>query len=196
MKLKYLIPIILVILFGYLLRGVLVCTNYNGNFHYSSVVDSFHLKQLIANEGSPSIILVRIFHNKLTVFLFDIFGRFIQFFDISYLIKILTLAGLFGLLNFYYLLLSQKIKNKFIDFFGVLILMFPLLEIFQITKQNFPLKMILLIIPYQIASFIGTLFFIKRNKKLSYLIYFILLILSVGWIFVFKNDALSFCTTG
>jgi hypothetical protein len=94
------------------------------------------------------------------------------------------------------LLLSQKIKNKFIDLFGVLILMFPLIEIFQITKENFLIKMILLIIPYQIASFIGTVSLIKRNKKLSYLIYFVLLILSVGWIFVFKNDALSFCTTG
>jgi len=196
MKLKYLIFITLVILFGYLLRNMLVCTNYNGNFHYSSVVDSFHLKQLIANEGSTSIILVRIFHNKLTLFAFDIFGRYMQFFDISYLIKILSLAGLLGLLNFYYLLLSQKIKNKFIDYFGVLILMFPLLEIFQITKQNFLIKMILLIIPYQIASFIGTLSFLKQNKKFSIALYFVLLILSVGWIIVFKNDALSFCTTG
>ena len=196
MKLKYLIPIILVILFGYLLRSVLVCTNYNGNFHYSSVVDFFHLKQLIANEGSPSIILVRIFHNKLTVFLFDIFGRFIQFFDIFYLIKILGLAGLFGLLYFYFLLFSRKIKNKLINVFGVVIPLFPVLEIFQVTGRSFLLKLIILILPYQIASFIGVLSFLKQNKKLFIVFYFVLLILSVGWIIVFKNDALSFCTTG
>jgi len=196
MKLKYLILIVLVILFGYLLRSVLVCTNYNGNFHYSSVVDSFHLKQLIANEGSTSIILVRIFHNKLTVFLFDIFGRFIQFFDIFYLIKILGLAGLFGLLYFYFLLFSRKIKNKLINVFGVVIPLFPVLEIFQVTGRSFLLKLIILILPYQIASFIGVLSFLKQNKKLFIVFYFVLLILSVGWIIVFKNDALSFCTTG
>jgi hypothetical protein len=197
MKLKYIILALIVIIFGYLLKTQLTCTDYNGNFHYSSVVSSFHLKELIDTENSSvPMDIVRLFHNKITVFFFDIFGRYIQFFDIFYLIKILSLVGLFGLLNFYYLLFSQKIKNKIFNIFGLLILTFPFLEIFQIMKHSFLLKISILILPFQIVSFLGSLFFLKKNKKSFFVIYLVLLVLSAGWIIVFKNDLLSFCTTG
>lgn len=194
MKFKYVILIFLVILFGYLLKMHLTCADYNGNFHYSSYVNSFHIKELITTENNTPIIIVRLFHNKLTVLLFDIFSRYIQFFNIFYLVNILGLAGLFGLLYFYYSLFAQRIKNIFIKIFGVLTLLIPFLEIFQLTKQTFSLKLLIIILPYQIAALIGTLLFIKGKK--SYFIYIGLLIASIGWIVVFKNDLLSFCTSG
>jgi hypothetical protein len=196
MKLKYIFLILLVILFGYLLKIHLTCADYNGNFHYSPHVVSFHVKELITTESNTPIIIARLFHNKITVLLLDIFSRYIQFFNVFYLINILGLAGLFGLLYFYFSFFAQKIKNKFIGIFGVLILLLPFLEIFQFTKQSFFLKLLIIIIPYQVAAFIGASFSIKRNRGISNIIYFLLLILSIGWIFVFQNELLSFCTAG
>jgi hypothetical protein len=53
-----------------------------------------------------------------------------------------------------------------------------------------------LVFPYQIASFMGSVWFFEHKKSLRFLIYILLLVLSVGWIIVFQNEALSFCTTG
>lgn len=194
MNFRYIILIFLLILFGYLFKTHLSCANYNGNFHYSSHVVSFHLNELISNEYQVSIFIVRLFHNKITIFLFDIFNRYIQFFNIFYLINIISLAGLFGLFYFYFSFFAQKTENKFIKTFGIFILLLPFLEIFQLTKQEFFLKILYLIIPYQIAAFIGFSFFLKQKKRVSYSIYFLLLITSIGWIIVFQNEALSFCT--
>lgn len=194
MSFRYIFLIFLLALFAYSLTKQVSCTNYNGNFHYSPNVASFHLNELISNKDQVSIFEVRFFHNKIAVLLFDIFSRYIQFFNIFYLINILGLAGLFGLLYFYFLFFTQKIKNIFVKIFGIFMLLFPFLEIFQLTKQIFFLKMLLFILPYQIAAFIGFMSFFKQKRSISYSIYFILLIISIGWIIVFQNELLSFCT--
>jgi hypothetical protein len=54
----------------------------------------------------------------------------------------------------------------------------------------------IIILPYQIAAFMGSVFFIKQNRHAPKLIYIILLVLSLGWIIVFNNELLSFCTSG
>jgi hypothetical protein len=196
MKFKYIILIFLIIFFGYLLKTHLDCFDYNGNFHYSPYVVSFHIKELITTESNTPIIIVRLLHNKLTVLLFDIFYRYIEFFNILYLVNILGLAGLFGLIYFYYSLFAQKIKSNFTKVFGALILLLPFLEIFQMVKQDFILKLLIIIFPYQIAAFMGSVLFVRQNKISSKLIYITLLILSIGWIIVFNNELLSFCTSG
>jgi hypothetical protein len=194
MKLKYILFISLILAFTYLLGSHLKCSDFNGNFHYSSVVNTFHLNELIATETGVPIFVARVFHNKITVFVFDLFGRYIQFFDISYLIKILGLVGVFGLVYFYFLIFTKKIKDMFINIFGIAILFLPFLEIFQLFKSAFFLKLLVFILPYQVGSFIGYFFFVKQRGKAVFAIYFILLILSIGWIVVFNNELLSFCT--
>lgn len=195
MKLKPIILIFPLLLFAYLLLKHLSCSDYNGNFHFSSHVTSFHLNELTSSEGQAPIFIVRLFHNKMIVFLFDIFNRYIQFFNIFYLINIVGLAGLFGLLYFYFSLVYQKIENKFIKIFGIIILLLPLLEIFQLIKQAFFLRTLYLILPYQAAALMGLFFFLKQNKRVSFAIYFLLLFISVGWIIVFQQELLNFCTT-
>ncbi len=183
------------ILFAYLLKTHLLCVDYNGNFHYSSHVASFHLNELTTGDHQVPIFMVRFFHNKISVLLLDIFNRYIQFFNIFYLVNILGIAGTFGLLYFYFSLFSQKIRNKFIRIFGLIILLLPFLEIFQLIKQAFLLKITYLFLPYQIAALLGFFFFLKQKKTVSYTICFLLLLLTIGWTIVFQNDALSFCTT-
>ncbi len=194
MSFRYVILIFLITIFGYLLKTQLSCADYNGNFHYSSHVISFHLNELITTENQAPIFIVRLFHNKITVLMFDIFSRYIQFFNISYLINIIGLAGLFGLFYFYYSIVANKIRGKIIKIFAVIVLLLPFLEIFQLTKLSFFLRALYLMLPYQAAALIGLFFSLKEIKRIPYGIYFLLLILTIGWIIVFKNDALSFCT--
>jgi hypothetical protein len=194
MKLKLLLYISLILAFTYLMCSHLKCTNFNGNFHYSSVVNSFHLNELISTETGVPIFVARVFHNKITIFSFDLFNRYLQFFDIGYLIKILGLVGVFGLAYFYFSIFSKKNKNLFINMFGAATFLLPFMEIFQLFKLIFSFKLLIFILPYQVASIIGYVFFIKQKGKIAYAIYFMLLILSISWIIVFQNESLSFCT--
>jgi hypothetical protein len=196
MKLKYILLISLAAIFIYILGTHLKCTNFNGNFHHSFVVNSFHLNELVATETGVPILVARIFHNKITTFIFDLFNRYVQFFDISYLIKILGVVGLFGLIYFYFQIFARIIRNTYANIFAILLVLLPFLEIYQFIKYPFFLKLIIFVLPYQIASFIGYLLFMKQRKNIAYAIYFILLMLSIGWIIVFQNELLSFCTTG
>jgi len=195
MNFRYIALIFLVMLFFYLLKMHLSCADYNGNFHYASHVTSFHLNELTNSESSVPIFIVRLFHNKITIFLFDIFNRYIQFFNISYLINIMGIAGLFGLFYFYYSIVSNKIRVKILKIFAISTLLLPFLEIFQLIKQEFFIKILYLILPYQAIALMGIFFFLKQNKLTSYAIYFLLLLISIGWIIVFQEDLLSFCVT-
>jgi hypothetical protein len=196
MKLKYIIIACQILLFIVLIKIFIVCTNYNGNFHFSTNVVNFHINELIATENETNIFIVRLFHNKITASLFDIISRYIQFFDINYLINILGIAGLFGVLCFYYLLFTKKLKSKIAKALGIMVPLLPFFEIFQILKILFTLKLILFIVTYQVLALIGSYFFIKRADKKTFIIFLLLLIISFVWILVFKNELTSFCTTG
>ncbi len=195
MRLRYTILLSIAIVLGYLLKTNLSCLNYNGNFHYSPNLVSFHLNELTTGDHQVPIFVVRFFHNKISVLMFDIFSRYIQFFNVFYLINIVGLAGLFGLLYFYFSFFSRKVKNKFIKIFGVLILLFPFLEIFQLIKLSFFFRTLYLILPYQAAAFMGFFFFLKQRKPASYIICFFLLLLTIAWIIVLRRESLNFCTT-
>ncbi len=195
MSFRYVILIFLVTLFAYLLKTHLSCIDYNGNFHYFSQVVSFHLNELTSSDRQVPIFIVRFFHNKVSVLLFDIFNRYIQFFTVFYLINILSFVGLFGLFYFYFSFFAQRIENKWTKIFAVILLLLPFLEIFQLMKQAFIIKIFYLILPYQVAAYIGIFLFLKQKKHISYGICFLLLLLSIGWIIVFRHESLSFCTT-
>lgn len=194
MKLKYFYLIFLCIIFGLLLNLIFICKNYNGNFHFENHVISFHLNELIQTEESTSITITRFFHNKISVFIFDLFSRYLQFFNIFYLINILSIFGVFGLFYFYFSIFKEEKINKFFKFFSIILLLIPFLEIFQFNKHVFVIKIIMLIIPYQIASFLGILFFIRKGDFIKILICSLLILLSIGWFIVFNKEILSFCT--
>ena len=194
MNLKYLLLVCLVALFAYLFKIDLSCNNYNGDFHYSSHVVSFHLSELTSTETHVPIFVARFFHNKVSVMLFDIFFRYTQYFNIFYLINTLGIIGLFGLLYFYFFLFGNIKVGKLLKVFGIILLLLPFAEIFQAIKL-FPFKMFAFILPYQGAAFVGILYFLKQKSLIKYSIYLLLLLLTIGWIVVFKNDLMSFCTT-
>ena len=80
--------------------------------------------------------------------------------------------------------------------FGIILilLLLPFLEIFQLIKFPFILKIVNFIIPYQFASFIGFFFFLNEKGSKLYYVCFVLLLVSVGWVVVFHNELRSFCT--
>lgn len=195
MNMRYILLTCLVFLYVFLIITIFSsCKNFNGNFHYSPHVVSFHLNELIIAQRDIPIFIVRFFLNKVSITFIDGFYRYIQYFDILYFANTIGIVGIFGLFYFYFQCFIKKNINKYNKILAVILFLLPFIEIFQFYKQPFLLKIINIIIPYQIASYIGIFFYLKQRSVFGYSILLLLFIVSIGWIIVFHGELTSFCT--
>lgn len=174
--------------------SLLPCKDWTGIFHLSFNEVNIHVNSLIYNDVNTSQFLIRVFHNKLVILLFNLFNRYVQFWNINYLISILSFAGFFGLLYGYWNVITNKIRSRAILFLSFFIIVIPFFEIILQPKINFWFKMLYLVIPYILFSFIGYENFARTYKKKNVIILHVLfLLLTSGWIYTNSLFANSFC---
>lgn len=177
---KILILFALIILQLYSLFTFISNCNRNGNFYFSKPVLSLHLDELIHNDIDTPLLVVRFFHNKISLFFLQAFSNYIHFFDPLYLIRIVTLIGLAGILYYYWILSFRKKEHRFLWPLGIFILIVPLVEVFFSNNISPLAKILLLILPIQLVSLIGYFFLLRLQKTM--LLSLLLLILSLFFI--------------
>ena len=167
------------------------CTDFALPVHFSSFDLQLRLIEGIHNDVGVPLGEVRIFHNKVTGSLFDIFGQYIQFWNITFLARFVSLAGIVGLgAGFYYFFTKKKNKVLWLGF-GYL-LGAPFIEIFGFTKLPYLFRLVLIAMPFVIWSVFGY-WNLLQGKKLSVRGIVFLLIVSV-WYFLALQPVLSMCS--
>jgi hypothetical protein len=103
------------------------CTQLYGHFYTNTAEFALHLQDVIYNDSNQSILLVRVFHNKIVEGLLDIFRRYTMLIDIRFFISFLSFIGFVGILFAIWYIFILKKKKLIVVF--LLLLLIPLGEI-------------------------------------------------------------------
>ena len=176
------------------LRYWLSCVDLNYVYHFSAydlqlqVIDAIHT-------DTSSIFVTRFFHNKISLFVLDVFKRYTHLLDIQLLICLISFAGFFGLLLGFWYYFNSKNKKIYITLSLLIFFLFPLLEVIFNFKIAFLIKILIFWIPLFIISSFGNWSFIRsKNTKIVFFIYLILIVLSILWLINFPQLAYTYCT--
>jgi len=153
------------------------------------------MESLVNNDSGIPPIIVRFFHNKITVFM-DVFTRYyLRFWDFRFTLNLLSVVGCFGLvLGFWYLLNGNFGKKKYLWVILAFLLLIPLIEIMLEPNINIILRMIIVALPLQIFSVFGVWQFLKNDPRRFRVLFIIcLLFVSAWWISILFNDISGYC---
>jgi hypothetical protein len=175
------------------LKQWLSCMRYPGQFHFSQFDLSLRLIEAIHNDGGVPLFIVRLFHNKIVGTVIDVYNSYTHYWDITFLVSLLSFVGVFGLLSCVWYLFRGKLKGWAGILFAVA-LVFPIVEI--LVTYNFPfiLQLGLIAIPLAIMSSVGWWHFLAGENRLRYGLFIVLEILSILWLLsVLLQSNLIFC---
>ncbi len=177
------------------MRQWFLCKRFKDYIHFLSTNQSLYLEDLTHGNKGESIILIRLFHNKIIVFITIFSKYYLRFWDERFALNLFSIVGYFGIILGIYYLINRNFKNKkylWIAFIFLLIL--PLFEIIFEPVINFTYKIIFLTLPFQAFSLFGIWQFLKEDKNnLRLIIIFCLIFVSMWWISVLQPDAYNYC---
>lgn len=155
------------------------CSDFTIPVHFSSFDLGLRLIENIHNDVGVPLQEVRMYHNKVTGSLFDIFGHYIQFWNISFLAKFVSLAGVVGLVAGLSYFFTKK-KNWMLWSAFSYLLVVPFIEMFGFTKLPYLVRLVLVAMPFVIWSLFGYWNLLKE-KKINVKWIVVLLLVSVWY---------------
>ncbi len=171
------------------------CTNFKPEYHLSFNYLKLASDNLIHNDINVPFILIRIYHNKITLFLTSLYTSYLLFWDIKFLSSLFMFSGLLGIFAGFlygYLDIIRKWSLKLI--IGAMLL-FPAIEFILNPKINFALKISIYSMPYVLFSIFGYNKLIERYKGYKiYIILIVVLFISVWGQMYLPNDFKNFCS--
>lgn len=175
-------------------RTWFVCQRFNDIFHYSAINISYQVDTSTnAFEGMPTQ-LVRLFHNKLIQISIDSLRLYFQFWDVRFESNWLSIIGYFSIFAGFYYIISNKKKKIYHWLALTLLAVLPCIEIFINPPISLFLKSIYLWLPFCLFSLYGIYQFVTHgNRKKRVILVFILLILSIWWLWILPHTIVNYC---
>jgi hypothetical protein len=143
------------------------------------------------NQNVPPII-ARIFHNKLTQGSTDIFNAYVHFWDIRFLLMLLSPITLFCILYGIYCAIKEKVKIlSFEKILLLLCLLMPIPILFGLVNNEI-IAIIIFTFPLILFSLRGLFVFLERHRHAW--VYCVTLIVFSFWhSFIINANLLGFC---
>lgn len=168
------------------------CPGFADNFHFSSLDLGLRLTESIHADQNTKLWMVRFFHNKADGIIFDIFGAYLQHWNLSFLSVFISFAGMLGLAAQFYYFFAKK-KTLLLWIFFTFVVLMPFVEVFNVFRNfPFPIHLLLVALPYLIWSMFGYFNFLQ-DKKVNMWIIFGVLIASL-WFLLAIPQVSSICS--
>lgn len=170
------------------------CTNFRPEYHLSFSYLKLESDNLIHNDINVPFILIRAYHNKMTLFLTSLYTSYLLFWDIKFLSHLLLFSGLLGIISGFVYGYEIIVRNLWVKVLVLTMLVFPLIEFIVNPGIYFPIKISIYSLPYVLFSIFGNIKLIERyNGYKIYLILIVVLFISVWWQMYLPNDFRNFC---
>lgn len=161
------------------------CQTLKPQFHFSSAVLVEEVEKVSATDEDLPRNLVRFFHNKLNVGIFEISKRYFLSFEPKILWETISPLGTLLLIFGAYKIIKDKSK------LGFLVLAFLFIAPFFLLRMKEPTSfLILLSMPREVVSFWGLPRFCERPQGIKLFLFALLLSF---WYFVFSFRLASLC---
>jgi hypothetical protein len=191
---KYIATMALLVTELFYMRLWLACKELKDFFYFSVqnvqliVIDHIH------NDGGLPVTLVRILHNKATVGIIELIRHYLYFWDIRFLVPLLSPIGFFALLAGFWYILRAKLPLIYKSGILFVLLSIPAVEMIIKPQVPFAFRLVLLGVPYVAISLVGILHFIRGSRQpIRYTVCIFLLMLSIWWYMVFQAELTNLC---
>jgi hypothetical protein len=127
--------------------------------------------------------------------LLDTFRIYLGYWGLPFLASFLSPAGIVGLATGFYCWFQTKKKSWLGWVLFFLVILMPLVELFDVIKVSWMIRLVLLATPYLAWSLYGFYFFSKKQNRWRYPFLILLMIVSSWYILVISNysQALRIC---
>lgn len=193
-KINYFLLIIAAVIEFLTMKAWFICQRFTDLFHMSSINIGLQIEDSVHSEKGTSLLLTRLFTNKVVDTVFDLFRMYLQFWDIRFGASWFSLIGYFGIFAGFYYIISNKKKQWYHWAVLLVILLLPLIEVLKEPHVSLVIKSFYLWVPFCLLSLYGMYqFLIHGNKKRRFFFFIILVILSIWWIVFLPYTMPRYC---
>lgn len=190
---KKIFLIILVLMELLFLQQWTACVRFAEQFHFSPFDLSLRLIEGIHNDNNVPLFFVRLFHNKILGTVIDIYNDYAHYWDVVFLIQLLSLIGFFGLICGIWYIFQVKV-GKWARILLAISLFVPIIEIILPVHFSFMVQLGLFAAPLLALTFLGWRYFLSVEGKLRYGIFLSLELLSILWLYgTLLQPNLTYC---
>ena len=191
MKKKLIIIILLLVTTGLYLSNWLYC-HLDSIFLFSSLDLKLRIIFDIRTDQYVPLIVARLLHNKVTQGSVDIFNAYVHFWDIRFLLILLSPFTLFGIFCRMYYAIKRKVNLLFFEKILFFLCLFtPILIIFGVIKNEVA-AIVIFVFPLTLLSFRGLFLFIEKHSH-AWIYCMALIIFSFWYVFILKASLVEFC---
>ena len=166
------------------------CANFEGKL--SSYDLGLRLIADIHNDQGVLLWQTRIFHNKVLGTSTDIFNLYIKYWSLPFLISLISPIGTLGLFGGFYYWIQSKKKPLILWILLSYLFAAPFLEIFIIMQGAFPLRVMIVTLPYILWSLFGFYQWNKTETKNKLMLFIVFSIISFSYILIIRQFP-NFC---
>ena len=176
------------------IRAWFICKSFADFFHLSSINITLQIEDYVHSEKGTSLLLTRLFSNKLIDTFLDLLRVYLQFWDVRFGASWFSPVGYFGIFSAFYYLLSQKKKRIYHWTMLIIILLLPFIEVLLEPKFSIVLKSIYLWLPFGLFSLYGIYQFLTHgDKKKKGIIFLVIILISIWWIAFLPYGMQRYC---
>lgn len=188
---KIFITLLVVFFFGLYFSHWIRCYLDN-RFFFSSLDLNLRIIFDVRSDGSMPLLMARLLHNKLTEGSSYLFNTYSNYWDLRFLLYILSPVTFLGFLSWIFYTIKKKIVFSLLQRILVLFsLLLPIVILFGVIKNEI-IALSLFSIPFVILSLEGYFTFVKNNKYF-WMVFVLAIALSLYMFISLPVNILSFC---
>lgn len=193
MKLKILILLFSLLLFAYQMYLWSFCNNLNSNYHFSIYQMKITTDNLIHNDIGLPINLIRLYHNKIIIFINEIYNIFIMFLDVKLLVNMILPIGILGLISFG-ININEFLRKYYIKASILVFTLFLFYKILLNPSSFYFLQIMTIGVFMEFYSLLGLSKFLDKGKRKRKILFILLFVwFSVFWQIFLGKEILNFC---
>jgi hypothetical protein len=170
----------------------LPCQRIFEKLYFSSFDVLLKLDESIHNDIGYNTFLARFFHNKIIVSSTEIVNKYMLFWDIRSGLLLFSIIGYFGILYGFWTLLTKEKKTIKLWLAICILLLLPLIEIFNLPIPRV-IRFVITTGPLYLFSLYGLWQFSIRYKKHGFIILILLAVISIWYFLVMQHDITTYC---
>lgn len=189
---------ILLIILGWIVEIVALlrwnnCWHFKDTFYFTKDTLSNVLINAINADTNTPLFVVRLFHNKVTAFLWGLLQTFLQYWDIRFFSELLGIVGAIGIYLAIWYLVTKRQKTWWAWGLVAIYSVFALWEMIVIPHFPYFYRVIFFAVISQVLSIFGWWIFLQKKGKLRIGLFIALLILSAFALWLLPQSYLSMC---
>lgn len=170
------------------------CSSFSQSFIFNNDLYLFHLQHFFHTDMGLPHLVVRAFHNKLTIFVPDVLNAYFHYWDLLFIVSFIGILSTVGFVYAFWHVI--KLTSRINTILGIFAVIFPIFIVLVSGLLPSIFWVLSLWVVWQTFALVGLWQLAEiKNKKITVFLS-VMCLLTVLWILLFDQQVYSFCVKG